>query len=259
MKNFLAALWTESLKVRKAKVVWLTAGAFTIAPFMAGFFMFILKDPELAKSSGLLGDQAQLAGEANWSSYLSLHAQMIAVGGIFVFGFITSWIFGREFADQTVKDLLSLPFSRTVIVTAKFAIAFLTSFILTAYILVIGFLIGWLIRLPGWSIDMVSHELFITFGVTLLTIPLSTSVAFFASWSKGYLAPLGFVIISLVLSQIVAAIGYGTYFPWSIPALYGGIIDGEHLLNWCSLLILIVTGLIGIVGTICWWRYADHD
>src|SRR5699024_1298166 len=46
--------------------------------------------------------------------YINLHAQMIAVGGIFVFGFVTSWIFGREYADKTVTDLLALPYSRAI-------------------------------------------------------------------------------------------------------------------------------------------------
>lgn len=100
-------LRVECLKVIKSKVIWLTAAAFTIAPLMAGFFMFVLKNPELAKNSGLLGTKAQIAGEATWPSYIELHAQMISVGGIFIFGFVTSWIFGREYADQTIKDLLS--------------------------------------------------------------------------------------------------------------------------------------------------------
>jgi ABC-2 type transport system permease protein len=35
-------------------------------------------------------------------------AQGIAIGGLFVFGFIMSWIFGREYTDRTMKDLLAL-------------------------------------------------------------------------------------------------------------------------------------------------------
>src|SRR5699024_6926344 len=79
IKYFLASLYTEGLKIIKSKVIWIIAAAFSIAPLMAGFFMFVLKDPELAKSSGLVGAQAQIAGEANWQSYMELHAQMIAV------------------------------------------------------------------------------------------------------------------------------------------------------------------------------------
>lgn len=258
MEYFLAALQTEGLKIRKSKVIWMTAAAFTIAPLMAGFFMVILKDPELARQSGLIGAQAQIAGEANWSSYLSLHAQMIAVGGIFVFDFITSWIFGREFVDQTAKDLLALPYARSIIVIAKFVAAFITNLILCGYIVFLGFLIGWGIGLPEWSISDITHHLYILFIVSILTIILSTPVAFLASFSKGYLAPLGFVIFTLVLSQIIATIGYGEFFPWSIPALYSGLTSGENLMSWLSFFIILVTSLLGILSTLYWWRNADH-
>src|SRR5690625_7542552 len=107
MGSFFVAFQIEGLNIRKSNVIWITMAAFTMAPFMAGFFMVVLKDPELAKNAGLLGAKAQIAGEANWPSYLSLYAQMIAVGGILVVGFVTGWIFGREYADQTAKDLVT--------------------------------------------------------------------------------------------------------------------------------------------------------
>ena len=257
MKYFLAALQVESLKIRKSKVIWMTAAAFTIAPLMAGFFMFILKDPELAKSSGLVGAKAQIAGDANWPSYLNLHAQMIAVGGIFVFGFVTSWIFGREYADNTVKDLLALPYSRAIIVMAKFLASIITNIILSVYIVTLGFFIGWIIGLPEWSSATATHGLFTLIVVIILTISLSTPVAFFASYSRGYLAPLGFVMITLVLSQIIGAIGYGEYFPWAVPALYSGL-TGESILNWSGLLIILITSALGFFSTLYWWLFADQ-
>src|SRR5690625_1923095 len=198
MKYLLIILHTEGLKIVKSKVIWIIVAAFSIAPLMAGFFMFVLKDPELAKSAGFVGAQAQIAGEANWQSYLELYAQMIAVGGIFVFGFVTSWIFGREFADKTVKDLLTLPYSRAVIVMSKFLASFIANIVLTVYIVIAGFFIGWIVGLPQWTSVMVMENLYIILIVTILTIVLSTPVAFFASYSRGYFAPVGFVIITLI-------------------------------------------------------------
>src|SRR5690625_7753597 len=104
MNYFLTALHVEGLKIRKSKVVWITFASFPIAPLMAGFFMFVLKHPEFAKNSGLLGAKEQIAGEGNWPSYLQLHAQMIAVGGSFAFGFVMRWVFGRGYANYTRQD-----------------------------------------------------------------------------------------------------------------------------------------------------------
>src|SRR5690625_622070 len=197
MRYFFAVLQAEGLKIRKSKVTWITVAAFTIAPLMAGFFMFVLKDPEFAERSGLVGAKAQIAGEANWPSNLRLHAQMIAVGGILIFGFMTSWVFGREYADQTAKDLLALPYSRSVVVMAKFVTIFITNMLISIYIVIFGFLIGLFIGLPELSIDIVIQGLYMIMVVTILTIALSTPVAFFASYGGGYLAPLGFVILKI--------------------------------------------------------------
>ena len=38
---------------------------------------------------------------------------LIAAGGFILFVLIISWVFGREFADHTVKDLLAVPVHRS--------------------------------------------------------------------------------------------------------------------------------------------------
>jgi ABC-2 type transport system permease protein len=94
----------------------LTLLAAFLIPFVGGFFMLILKDPEMAQRMGFISTKAQIAGTADWPSYLGLLAQAVAIGGLIIFGFVSSWVFGREYADRTIKDLLALPISRTSIV-----------------------------------------------------------------------------------------------------------------------------------------------
>ncbi|MBK7811136.1 MAG: ABC transporter permease [Saprospiraceae bacterium] len=57
--------------------------------------------------------------EASWKSYIDLLTQAVGVGGVLAFGFVASWLFGREYPDGTAKDLLSLPTSRTKILECK--------------------------------------------------------------------------------------------------------------------------------------------
>src|SRR5699024_9802132 len=153
---------------------------------------------------------------------INLHAQIISIGGISVFGFVTSWFCGREYSDKTVKELFALPYSRAIIVWAKLNASFIMQLIVSGCIICVVFFIGWIIGLPQWSAAELMHEMYILIIVTIITILLSTPAAFFASYSGGYLAPLGFVVLTLVLSQIIAAVGFGAYFPWSIPALLSG-------------------------------------
>jgi ABC-type transport system involved in multi-copper enzyme maturation permease subunit len=259
MNYLLAAIQAEGLKIRKSKMIWITAIAFSIAPLIGGFFMFVLKNPELALNSGLLGAKAQIVGEANWPSYLSLLAQMIAVGGIIIFGFVTSWVFGREYTDRTVKDLLALPYPKAIIMIAKFITVFFTNFLLSIHVVIIGVLLGWIIGLPQWSSAIMVQGLEVLLITVLLTISLSTPVAFFALYGRGYLVPLGFVIFMVVLSQIISAIGHGEYFPWAIPALFSGISGDALSLEAISLLVVFLTCLLGFVSTLTWWLYSDQD
>ncbi len=69
MNGFLPSLWTETLKMRRSKVPLLTALGFSIAPWVGGLFMVILKDPEAARSMGLISTKAQLVGgTADWTT-----------------------------------------------------------------------------------------------------------------------------------------------------------------------------------------------
>src|SRR5690625_457141 len=142
MRYMYTAISGEMLKLQKSPIIFIVAILFTLAPLMAGFFTFILQDPQFAKNAGLLGDKAQIIGDASAPSYIAIHAQMIAVGGFIAYAFVTSWLFGREYTDRTIIDLCMLPFPRSFIVVAKFIAMFITNTLLTLYILLVGFLIG---------------------------------------------------------------------------------------------------------------------
>lgn len=129
---------TEVLKLLRSKILWITATAFCIIPFVGGFFMVILKDPEFARNSGLIGAKAQLAGTADWPSYFEFLSQAVSVGGLLLFGFMTSWIFGREYSDKTMKDLLALPISRFHIVMSKFSLLFFWCILLSSIVFLLG-------------------------------------------------------------------------------------------------------------------------
>ncbi|KUG02449.1 bacitracin abc transporter, permease protein [hydrocarbon metagenome] len=260
MKRLYDAFSCEALKVMHSKIVWITFLAFLIVPFIGGFFMLILKDPEVARSYGLIGAKAQLTvGTADWISYFEFLAQAVSIGGLFVFGFVSSWVFGREYSDRTVKDLLALPISRTHIVGAKFITILLWCIILSAIVLMMGLWVGNMVALPGWSRELVVKGCEIFAISSILTIALSSPVAFFACVGRGYLAPLGFVVFTLILANIVAVTGYGEFFPWAVPALYSQVAGEENALpGSISYLLVILTSFAGLIGTICWWRYADH-
>lgn len=260
MKNFSSAVWAEALKVRRSKVLPLSAVGFSFAPLTGGLFMIILKDPAAARSMGLISAKAQLsAGVADWPTFFGILAQATAVGGAIVFAILTIWVFGREFSDHTAKELLALPTSRPAIVAAKFLVIGLWSLGLTLMIFAIGLGVGRAVTIPGWSADLARDSFWTVTGSAALTILLLPFVALLASAGRGYLPAFAWAVFSIFLAQIAAATGWGDWFPWSVPALFSGMVGPRaELLGTHSYLMVLLASLAGASATFIWWRDADQ-
>lgn len=255
MNNLSQAVWVESLKFRRSKMPLLSLLGFLLVPLFGGFFMIILKDPEFARQVGLISAKAQLlAGTADWPTFLNLLAQAVAIGGIILFAFIGSWVFGREYSDRTLKDLLALPSSRSAIVLSKYAVVMGWSMVVAAVITIVGLGVGTAVGLPPVPFDVFWRGTQTLAVTAVLAISLVTPIAFFASVGHGYLLPLGAALLAIILAQVIAIAGYGEYFPWAIPALYS---QGTPI-NPISYLIVLMTSIAGVIGTVLWWELVDQ-
>jgi len=260
MKTLLSAFWAEALKARRSKVSRGTTVGFLILPFIGGLFMLILKNPERARAMGLISMKAQLAGGvADWPTYFAILLQGTGIGGAMLFAFITAWVFGREFSDHTVKELLAIPTPRGFIVGAKFVLTALWILGLTLMIFMIGLGIGAAVDIPGWSLYLARTSFWSILLTALLNLMLMPFVAFFASAGRGYLPPLGWALSTLALAQIAAILGWGDWFPWSVPVLVSGMMGPRaEQVGLHSYLVVLLVFIAGIAATFAWWRGADQ-
>jgi ABC-2 type transport system permease protein len=84
-------------------------------------------------------------------------------------------------------------------------------------------------------------------------------VALLASSGRGYLPAFGWTIFTLFMANIAAILGWGDWFPWSIPGMFSGMAGPRaEFLGIHSYIILILTSLIGLAATFTWWRNADQ-
>lgn len=226
--------------------------------------MYILKDPEQARRLGLLGAKAQIfGGIADWTNFFNLILLIISIAGLVIFGFIYVWIFGREFSNKTVNDFLALPTTRSETVFAKIATAAIWSMALILIVFIFMVIIGVILDLPGGSPETILDGLKKMFITGLLTIPLCIPFGLVASATRGYLPSVGCIFLVIILVQVIDTLGHGLYFPWSIPALYSGAAEAltgmeSALPGFISYTLVVLVGIISLVLSSLWWRYADQ-
>jgi ABC-2 type transport system permease protein len=258
MNSLVDMLWIELRKAQRSRLpLWTSLGSLFM-PLGIAFLIFAAKNPQISRQLGLVSVKANLVAYAatDWTTYLSLFGQLISAGGFILFVLVNSWVFGREFADGTVKDILAVPVPRASILLAKFILASAWSAFLVLVIFASGLLVGALLRLPGGSGGAIlagSMLLLVTAGLTIVAV---TPFAFFASLGRGYLLPIGAAILALMLANVLMVAGWGEYYPYAVPGLYA---QAKTPLPPASYWIVLLTGLVGMLATYAWWMSADQS
>jgi ABC-type transport system involved in multi-copper enzyme maturation permease subunit len=257
MVNLSDMIWIELRKAIRSRMPLFTALGSLFMPLGIAFLIFLAKNPELSQKLGLISAKANLIAYSatDWPTYLGLFGQIIAAGGFFLFVLAISWVFGREFVDGTLKDMLAVPVQRSSILLAKFIVVAIWSAALTMVIFVIGLVMGAIIRLPQGPISVILQGSALVAITACLVIAVVMPFALFASVGRGYLLPMGVAILTLMMANLVVIVGWGEYFPWAVPGLYT---QGSNLAP-ISYWIVFLTGLAGMLGTYFWWKYADQS
>ena len=258
MSSLADMVWVEWRKaVRSGLPLW-TALASLFLPVGVAFLIFLVRNPELTSRLGLVSAKANLVAYSatDWASYLVLFAQIVAAGGFFFFVMAISWVFGREFADGTLKDLLAVPVPRLSILLAKFIVVAVWAALITVLISIFSLVMGVILGLPGGSPDVILQGILLTMATAGMTIAVVLPFALLASAGRGYLLPMGAAVLTLITANLIVILGWGEYFPWAVPMLYA---LGESALPPASYWIVFLTALAGMAATYLWWQRADQS
>jgi ABC-2 type transport system permease protein len=176
-----------------------------------------------------------------------------------IFAFLAAWVFGREFADHTMKEMLATPTPRAAIASAKFVLiaGWILGLVLLAFLAWLA--IGAAVRIPGWAPELAQATLGTLLLTSLLNFMLLPWVAFFAGAGRGYLPAIGWALATLVLAQIAGVLGWGEWFPWAVPALAAGMGgQGPGQIPLHSYAVVAIAFIAGLAATLAWWRGADQ-
>jgi ABC-2 type transport system permease protein len=258
MKQIIRAIDAEILKLKRSATLYSTFAIFIFIPIMMALLLYLSQRPELSEKLGLIGAKAQFFSENTWKGYLEIINQIIAVLGVIGFSFVTSWVFGREYMENTITDILALPTKRSAIVIAKLSIVFLWCSCLAVILMLSALCIGKLISIPGWSVEILMEYTKAYFLTSVYIISLNTIIAYISSASKGIVAPLGFTILVIIIAQFTAIAGWGSYFPWSIPGVFAVSKSTDMHLIPASYVILVITSTVGLIATLLHWKHSDQ-
>jgi ABC-2 type transport system permease protein len=249
MKSLSACVWAELLKIRRSKITWIVLGILTIFAVFPNLF-------RLGIVNGINGETSDMFGSDDIASYFKMSMMMMYATSSWCFGFIAAWIFGREFSDRTVKDLLAMPFARSVIVFAKSIVLVLVILAFSVCQFASFCVMGIIVPVSGgWSWQFTAGIFAQYLLSTLMITALSTPVVFLASCTRGYLGSTAVLVIVLMMTNFAGAMGIDAYYPWSIPRNFAE--DGTIAL--ASIVVLVFTFLAGLAASVAWWQYADQN
>lgn len=233
--NIVSLVTCEMRKMYNSSVFWVVTIAFTILPGISLIKYFN-------------------AANVSWDLYLADILKNFTGILIIGFAFTTCWIFGREYTDKTINDLLVKPVSKLKIAVSKFIVIALWNSLLSILMFAVVALIGAYVGLADVTFALMLHYFLMFMATSLLTTFVSTVSSFMANITRGYLAPIGLIFLIVMIVNIVENVGISAYIPWTIPGLL--ITDG--FLNPVSIFILVLTGTAGFVGTVAWWRFTEQ-
>lgn len=206
MRTLAIAMATEWLKFHNA-----------LLPRLATVGMVVV--PSIVSPLSVRGGGGSALSAGNWAQYFDLTAGTVATGGVFGFGLVIVWLFGREFVEGTITGLFGLPVPRQTLALSKIVLFMLWACATTLALAAALIAVGGVLRLGtfdavAWS--ALSRFIVVSVLTALLTIPF----AWVASISRDYLAPIGAMLAVVVLTSVLADLGLGAWLPYAAPGLW---------------------------------------
>lgn len=250
-----AAYAVEALKLRRSRVVAVATVALLLVPALLARAFLIAgerggADPMSAKASLLLPG-------IGWAGYLGGLIQIYATAGVVGSGIVVGWCFGREYADRTVVSLYASATPRTSVAWAKLALLAAWSVAVGIGVAAAAALIGIAsgLGLPGAIDGRVLGRLA---ALAVLSGLLALPVALPASIGRGYLPAVGGLMVLVVAAQVAMVAGAGTWWPWSVAAVWAmGTDAGMAPVAPVWLTLVPLVAVLGASATVAWWQRAE--
>ena len=199
-------VYTELMKMKRSKMFLISLLGAAVAPVMMFFMMITYRD----QSPGV---------EVTFERYFNqTHLFVSLLIGTLLFGLIATYIINREYQEDTLKNLFTIPVSRTGFLMSKLTVLFgwIQILMLAAFLLCL--LLGLIGRFTEFSTPILVSYITQYLKTGVLLFCLTPPVLLITMLFKNYVPSIAFSIIVTVTAVIVMnSEDYIGIYPWTIP------------------------------------------
>lgn len=194
-----------------------------------------------APASDMARKAAAMVPTQDWAGFTGLAATSVGITMLLAAGIVMAWTAGREFTDGTIVGLFAVPPRLTSIAAAKVAATL-------AWVMLLSVVTAALLSIGGITLGLgasgVVRSAATTASVAVLLGVSALPVMWVATRLRGYLGGIAAALLIVIVTNVTAGFGLGSYLPWAIPVLWA--IPGTRVPT--PLLTLPLT--VGLLG---WW------
>ncbi|GEN85955.1 ABC transporter permease [Oceanobacillus sp. FSL W8-0428] len=233
-------LFTELLKLKRSSMFLISILGAAVAPFVVVIATFIHEPATPFEDL-----------------FYNVNLYTVLIIGVPLYGVVTTYLFNREYAENTLKNLLTIPVSRMSFIISKMLLLFMWIMMLSIIAWVLTLTLGLLTQFDGLDTSLLLDSLkqFSTGG--LLLFVLSTPIILVTLVLKNYVPTIIFTVVITLINVMAGNSEHRGLFPWAaagdisnhtLPSTY----PAEY-----SNIIIAATAIIGLISMLVYFKKTD--
>ena len=182
---------------------------------------------------------------------------IILLIGVLLYGLIATFLINREYQEDTLKTLLTIPVSRMDFILSKFILLFIWIMILTSVAWGLNLILGLIGQFEGLTSTVLLQsfkEYVITGSLLFLLTP---PVIFITLLFKSFVAPIMFTIIITITNITIINSEYLSLFPWTAIYVIGTAMTPPKYPIEYSYILILITSFFSFAATMIYFKNID--
>ncbi|WP_077603562.1 ABC transporter permease [Oceanobacillus sojae] len=233
-------LFTEFLKLKRSSMFLISLLGSAVAPFVVVIATFIHEPATPFQDL-----------------FYNVNLYTVLIIGVPLYGVVTTYLFNREYTENTLKNLLTIPVSRVSFIISKTLLLFLWIMMLSIIAWGLTLFLGMLTQFDGLSSSLLLDSLkqFSTGGILLFV--LSTPIILVTLVTKNYVPTIIFTVVITLINVMAGNSEHRGLFPWAAAGdISNQTLPPTYPVEY-SYIIIATTALIGFISMFVYFKKTD--